>query len=140
MFEGEEFQYFCESIVISSKLNTQHSGKKFSTENDIEIFFLIFLRKQAFWISDISYKLPPKKIMCMKCQILFSGKNVINLLSVDLAQIEVKVKEFEEEFYIVFINTIIKCDFLQPVKSQLVSCFWTGPKWNDFSSYTTTSL
>ena len=45
-------------------------------------------------ICDISCKLSPLKTICMKCQILFSGENkgnVISLSSAELAQRVVKV-------------------------------------------------
>ena len=44
---------------------------------------------------DISCKFSPVETLCMKCWILFSGKNkknIINLLSVELAKSVVKVK------------------------------------------------
>ena len=64
-----------------------------------EIYFLYFLylkyisyfsQKTGF---DISCKLSPKETICMKCQILFSGKNKknINLSSAENSQRVVKV-------------------------------------------------
>ena len=62
-------------------------GKIFSRQH-FEIFFLIFSQKTGF---DISCKL---STICMKCQILFSGKNknIISLPSAENAQRVVKVK------------------------------------------------
>ena len=54
--------------------------------------FSYFFQKTEF---DISCKLSPLETICMKCQILFSGKNkknIINLSSAELAQGVVKVK------------------------------------------------
>ena len=53
---------------------------------------LIFSQKTGF---DISCKLSPLETICMKCQIVFSGKirkNITNLSSAELAQRVVKVK------------------------------------------------
>ena len=58
-----------------------------------EIFFFLFFMQETE--VDISCKLSPLETICIKCQILFSGKNkknVINLLSAELAQRMVKVK------------------------------------------------
>ena len=44
--------------------------------------FLIFSQKIGF---DLSCKLSPEETICMKCQILFSGKN-INLSFAEFAQ------------------------------------------------------
>ena len=54
-------------------------------------YFSYFSQKTGF---DISCKLSPIKTICMKCQILFSGKNKknINLSSAELAKRVVKVK------------------------------------------------
>ena len=67
--------------------NIISSSSRLHFEN---IFF--FPQKTGF---DISCKLFPKKTICMKCQSLFSGwnmKNVINLSSAPLAQKVVKIK------------------------------------------------
>ena len=66
-------------------------GKIFSRRH-IEILFLIFSQKTGF---DNLCKLSPLETICMKCLNLFSGKNKknINLLSVELAQKMLKVKE-----------------------------------------------
>ena len=72
-------------------------GKIFSRRH-FEIFFLFFSQKTGF---DISCKLLH---CCMKCQILFSGKNkkyIINSSSAENAQRVVKVKiVFLPSFYI----------------------------------------
>ena len=47
-----------------------------SADDKLIIFFLFFSQKIGF---DISYKLSPWEIICMKCQILFSGKNKKNI-------------------------------------------------------------
>ena len=65
-------------------------GKIFSRQH-FEIFFSYFSQKTGY---DISCKLSPKETVCMKCQILFSGKNkknIINLSSAKNAQRVVKV-------------------------------------------------
>ena len=65
---------------------------KFSADYILK-YFSQFSLKSGF---DISCKLSPMETICMKCQILFSGKNkknVINLSSVELAKTVVKVKE-----------------------------------------------
>ena len=65
---------------------------KFSAD-DILKYFSYFLQKKGF---DISCKLSPVETICMKCQILFSGKNkktVTNLLSAEIAQRVVKQYE-----------------------------------------------
>ena len=60
---------------------------KISADNILNCFSYFSL-KTGF---DISCILSPLETICMKCQILFSGKNVINL-SVELAQGVVKAK------------------------------------------------
>ena len=55
------------------------------------LFVLIFQKSEY----DVSCKLSPMETICMKCQIMFSGKNkknIINLSSAELAQRVVKVK------------------------------------------------
>ena len=55
--------------------------------------FSYFPQKTGF---DISCKLSPMETICIKCQIMFSGKNkknVIILSSAELAQRVVKVKQ-----------------------------------------------
>ena len=59
-----------------------------------EIVFY-FPQKTGF---DISCKSSPMDTICTKCQIPFSGKNkknIVNLLSAELAQRVIKVKDFE---------------------------------------------
>ena len=60
---------------------------KISTD-DILNYCSYFSHKAGF---DISCKLSAMETFCMKCQNLFSGENVINLLSVELAKRVVKV-------------------------------------------------
>ena len=50
-----------------------------SADAKLMILFL-FSQKTGF---DISCKLSPLETICMKCQILFSGKNKNNMLSAD---------------------------------------------------------
>ena len=81
-------RFYCEMLMLSVL------GILFSRQH-IEIFFFFFfsLQKTGF---DISCKLSPKETVCMKCQSLFSGenmKNIVNLLSAELAQ-RAKVKDF----------------------------------------------
>ena len=60
--------------------------------DDILKYFSYFSQKTGY---DISCKLSPKETICMKCRILFSGKNkknIINLSSAENAQRVVKVK------------------------------------------------
>ena len=54
-------------------------GRTFSSENTVLVdnIFLIFHKKDGGF--DVSCKLSPLKTICMKCQILFSGKNKINV-------------------------------------------------------------
>ena len=88
---------------------------KFSADGILK-YFSYFSQKTGFDIScklspffqktgyDILCKLSPKETICMKCQILFSGKNkknIINLSSAENAQRVVKVK------HIVFITISI---------------------------------
>ena len=57
-----------------------------ASRQHFEIVFLFFFQKSG---SDISCKLLPLKTICMKCQILFSGKNkknITNLLNAELAK------------------------------------------------------
>ena len=71
-------------------------GKNFS-RGHTEIFFSYFSQKTGF---DISCKLSPMKIIYMKCQVLFSGKNKqnnINLSSAGLTQRVVKVNSCVSE-------------------------------------------
>ena len=78
-------------------------GKIF-TRRHFEIFFFLILQKTGF---DISCKLSPMKIICMQCQILFSGKNkknIINLSSAELAQRVVKVKKQGVAMYAAIVN------------------------------------
>ena len=62
---------------------------KISEDNILKYFFLFFPETDF----DISCKLSPMETICMKCQILVSGKNKknINLLFAELAQRVVKV-------------------------------------------------
>ena len=57
---------------------------KFSAENILK-YISYFSQKTGF---DISCKLSPLETICMKCQMLFSGKNKknISLSSAELAQ------------------------------------------------------
>ena len=65
---------------------TQLKKKKINRQHFEIFFFSNLLKKTGF---DISCKLSPKETVCMKCQILFSEKN-IKLLSVELALTMVK--------------------------------------------------
>ena len=70
-------------------------GKIFSRQH-LEIFFLFFPENR----SDISCKLSPMETICMKFQIPFSGKNkknVINLLSAELAKTVIRFMEIIRE-------------------------------------------
>ena len=58
------------SAAVGNALNPYKSMGKFSRRQTDEFFF--FLQKIGF---DISCKLSPKEIVCMKCQRLLSGKN-----------------------------------------------------------------
>ena len=57
-------------------LSLSMQAKNFNKQH-LEIFFLFFPEK----IFDISCKLFPMERICMKCQILFSGKNKKNSIS-----------------------------------------------------------
>ena len=72
------------SRAMNTLLTLSTLGKIFSRRH-FETFSL-FSQKTGF---DISCKLSPKETICMKCQILFSGKNkknIINLSSAENAQ------------------------------------------------------
>ena len=61
----------------------------------LKYFFLFFFQKTG---SDIPCQLSPMETICMKCQKLFSGKNmknITNMTSAKLAQRVVKVKQFQ---------------------------------------------
>ena len=72
---------------VDTHLTLSTLGKVFSRRY-FEIFFLFFPEKGF----DISCKVSSKETICMKCQILFSGKNkknkknIINLSSAESAQ------------------------------------------------------
>ena len=84
------------AVAIKAHITQEHLtlstlGKIFSRQH-FEIFFSYFFQKTGF---DISCKLSPEETICMKCQILFTGKNkknIINLSSAENAQRVVKVK------------------------------------------------
>ena len=83
-------QSYFKTIQVLIDLALSTLGKIFSRRH-FEIFFL-FSQKTG---NDISCKSSPKETICMKCQILFSGKNkknIINLSSAENAQRVVKVK------------------------------------------------
>ena len=66
---------------------------KISSDNILQCFILIFSQKTRF---DILCKLSPLETICMKCQILFSGKNkknVMNLLFAEFACSMLSVNE-----------------------------------------------
>ena len=69
------------------KLNPYHSLGWFSRQQ-IDNIFLIFPIKTEF---DISCKLPPLETFCLKCQILFSGKNEKNISKCHLLKILTRV-------------------------------------------------
>ena len=77
-------------LPLLPPISLNHSGK--SQELPISVDGLLkYFPKIGF---DISYKLSPVETICMKCQILFSGKirkNIFNLLSAELAKRVVKV-------------------------------------------------
>ena len=64
-------------------------GKIFSRRY-IEIFFSVYISHKTGF--DTSCKLSPMETICMKCQILFSGKTKKNMLSAELDQRAVGVK------------------------------------------------
>ena len=63
-------------------------AKKKKSTDDILKYFSHLFQKSGF---DISCKLSPKEIVCMKCQTLLSEK-IIKLLDVEFALTVVKVK------------------------------------------------
>ena len=81
--------------MLSVEISNQHAKHlahwvKISLD-DIFKYFFYFTQKTGF---AISCKLSPLETVCMKCQILFCGKNkenIANLLSAELAQRVVKV-------------------------------------------------
>ena len=52
------------------------------------MFFFLFSQKTGF---DISYKLSSVETICMKCQILFSGKNEKNIINLSSAELTNRV-------------------------------------------------
>ena len=66
-----------------SAVNLYHSLGEFNSRQ-IGDTFLIFPRKTGF---DILCKLSPVETICMKCQILFSGKNRKSILKCHLLKI-----------------------------------------------------
>ena len=103
---------------------------------DILIFFSYFPRKTGF---DISFKLSPLGTICMRCQILSSGKNkknITNLSSVELSQRMVMVKYiFSKITRLMFqqfwsINECNKVNILvQRLKRMEVRQFWIWLTW-----------
>ena len=86
---------------------------------DILKHFSDFPQERGF---HISCKLSPVETICMKCWILFSGKNIINLLSTELAQGVVKIK-------FAIIRPITACDML-----YLQCCdICHGKEWSQYS-------
>ena len=78
---------------------------KIFSRQRIEIFFL-FLPENRF---DISCKLSPMEIVCMKCQILFSGKNIIFSQKTGL-DISCKLSQMQ--------TICLKCQFLFSGKNK----------------------
>ena len=84
------FLYWC--IKPDRFVLTHNTLGKIISRRHFEIFFSDFSQKTVF---DTSCKLSPLETICMKCRILFSGKNkknITNLSSAELAQRVVKVK------------------------------------------------
>ena len=82
---------FYDLVILLSDLTLCILGNNFS-RRQFEHFFLFFLENRF----DISCKLSPMETICMKSQILFSGKIkkiMINSLSAELARRGVKVKQ-----------------------------------------------
>ena len=80
--------------VIFSMLNTLVK----STTDNILKHFSYFSQKTGF---DSSCKLSPMETICMKCQILFSGKNkktIANLSSTELVKRVIKVNQKTNNF------------------------------------------
>ena len=82
---------------VHDLFNLYHSLGIFSRRQN-DVIFLIFPRKQDLTFHancllsqktgfDISCKLSPKETICMKCQILFSGKNKKNISKCRLLKI-----------------------------------------------------
>ena len=86
---------------------------KIFSRQHTEIFFLFSQKTDTY----ISYKMSPLGTICMKWQILFSGKNVINLSSAELAQRVVKVFQENRSWHLK--ETIcIKCQCLFSGKNK----------------------
>ena len=68
-------------------LNAVACWVKNSADYILKYFFLIFARKQdlTFYANCLL------RTICMRCQILFSGKDIINLLPAELALSVVKI-------------------------------------------------
>ena len=89
-------------------------GKIFSRQH-FEIIFLLFSQKTGF---DISCKVSP---LCMKCQILFSGKirkMSPKLLSAELDQRVVKVKKHYKKLNAIF-STILSIHFSREILKRV---------------------
>ena len=83
---------------------THSTLDKFSADDLLKLkYFSYFSQKTDF---DISCKLSPVETICMKCQILFSGKTIINLSSAELAQGVVKVKETSKNILLLKFHAI----------------------------------
>ena len=74
-----------------AKKNAFHIGNfmlstmgKISSKRHFEMFFLFFPEEKT--IVDISCKLSPVETFCMKCQILFSGKNKKSIINKSSAE------------------------------------------------------
>ena len=136
MIRRHIFAYWGSNVSSSScnsnsiyTLTLSTLGKIFSWRH-FEIYFSNFSQQTGF---DISCKLSPKETICIKCQILFSGKNkknFINSSSAENAQRGVKVKKqiikkkkilckHHKYFFIVIMNTLYKF-FLLKVRLHAV--------------------
>ena len=74
---------FCSLVLMSgaasSKTGLTLNTLFYSYQTTFALFFLYFSKAEGF---DIAWKLSPMEIICMECQILFSGKRKQNFQNV----------------------------------------------------------
>ena len=123
--------------------------KKKSSQYPLPLFFLIQQMTNWCYFSyfsqetrfDISCKLSPLETTCMKCQILFSGKNTINVLKCRLLKLLPRVRS--DTVFDMFGKTspginpksyhIHEAMLLKPLQISQTGCVISNPKYSDGS-------
>ena len=87
----------CEGIILIAASHYMNLRLALWVKYSADDILKYFSQKTGF---DISCKLSPMEVICMKCQILFSGKNkktitITSLSSAEIAQRVVKVKNMQ---------------------------------------------